>query len=191
MPYSKDPQKGYFDLTALSFKDDGTNGWTLTTVNGFIYLTATSTNALKQVIAIVHPNHNLDLGLATAASGAFFHLHWTHATVSPTGVIIITVKARAGKPNQGFVTLTPLVFTLTPTAGNIDSNTITELAVPADWYPYLTVDAIWNILIERNRGANAGDTFANPCYLFAADLHVLGSGKMTTAKDIGTGWVNT
>jgi hypothetical protein len=183
--------KGFFDLKPISLKDDGTNGWSITTVNGFSIFTATSTNALKRMVAIQHPDHDIDLDLETANTGAFFHIHWTHDTAAPTGVAIVTVSPYAGKPNGTFVALTSLNFTLTPTAGNRMNNTITELAIPSDWYQYLTPDAIWNINIDRNRGANASDTFANSIYLFSADAHVRSSGALTINKDIGTGWVNS
>jgi len=183
--------KGFFDLKPISLKDDGANGWTTTLVNGFLFLTATGTNTQKRLVAIQHPDHDIDLDLATASTGAFFHLHWTHDIAAPTGVATIVVAPYAAKPNAAFAALTPLTFTLTPTAGNRMSNTITELAIPADWYQYLTPDAIWNISIERNRGAYASDTFANPVYFFSADAHVRGSGALTTNKDIGEGWINS
>jgi hypothetical protein len=185
-------RKGFFDLTATSFKDDGINGWTYTAVNGFQYLTAEATVSLKRIVAGFHPNHDIDLDLINQSSGCDFHLHWTHDTLNPTGNAIITVKARAGKPDQPFATLTSIVFTLTPSNSNRDGNYLAKAALPADWYPYLTVDACWTIHIERNRTANAAtDTFANSIYLFAADAHVLGSGTLTTSKDVGAGWVNS
>lgn len=182
---------GYFDLKPISLKDDGANGWSVTTVNGFPVLTATSTNALKQLVATYHADHDISLALSSSTVDGFFHLHWSHATVAPTGNFVIDVKVRASLPNGAFTTLTPLQFVVTPTAGNINLNNITEMAMPMGWYPYMTPDAILTVLIERNRGANATDTFANSVLFHSADFHVLGSSRLTTNKDIGTGWVNT
>lgn len=185
------PAPGYFDLKPISLKDDGANGWSITTVNGYPVLTASSTNALKQLIAVYHVDHDIDLTLAGATSGAFLHLHWAHNTATPTGSFVIDVKGRAALPNGQFTTLAPLQFVIAPQATNVDRNMITELELPIGWYPYLTVDAIINLSIERNRGVNATDTFAQPVYFYSADFHVKGSSRLTTAKDIGSGWVNS
>lgn len=185
------PTAGYFDLKPISLKDDGANGWSVTTVNGFPTLTALSTNALKQLVALYHIDHDIDLGVSTSNSGAYFHLHWGHNTASPTGNFIIDIKARVALPNGQFATLAPLQFTLTPSAGNIDRNIITELPLPSAWYPYLSIDSIWTLLIERNRGVNTTDTFNNPVYYYSADFHIRGSSRLTTNKDAGTGWVNS
>lgn len=178
---------GWFDITPIWAKDDGNNGWTITTVTGNrLALTANSTNALKQIIFAYHIPHTILLNQSDG--NIFIHPHIEFPNTN-AGNAVLTYRIFAALRDGAFSTEFTLTQTITPSSYAANRNNVIDIAMPTGLAAYLVPDAIFTIGVERNRGANATDTYASSIYLHTVDLHVQGDGKLTTSKDFGTGWI--
>lgn len=181
-------QTGWMDITPFESGDDGANGAVNTLVTGgqphlygrrFRGDASQVTNRYWRfhIPHDIHPN----------PTAAYFHLHWMHNTVSPTGSAIFDIYINACKRDGTPITEVSTTLTITPTAGNCYfSNMVTEIDISAltGILTNLQVDAMFSFYVER-RAAN--DDFAASIYVRGADLHVQSDSKYTTAKDEGTG----
>lgn len=180
---------GWADITPIYSKDDGTNGWSLTVPTGAttrLALTASSTNALKQMIFGYHIPHDILLGQTDG--NVYLHPHLEFPNVN-AGNIILTARIFCALRDGAWSTEFTQTFTVTPSSYAANRNTVIDVALPNGVAAYLVPDATITILFERNRGANATDTYASAVYLHTLDIHAKFDAKLTTSKDVGTGWV--
>lgn len=181
---------GWFDITPFESGDDGTNGAVNTLVTGgqprlygrrFRGDGSQITNRFWRF----HIPHDIALN----PTAAYFHLHWMHNTVSPSGTAIFTVYVNACKRDGTPITEVSTTLTITPLAADCyKSNMVTEVDLSAltGILTTLQVDALFSVYVERNA---ANDAFGGDIFVRGADMHVQSDGKNTTAKDEGAGWV--
>lgn len=181
---------GWFDITPFEAGDDGANPATNVLVSGaqpHVYGRRFRGDAVQVTSRFwrFHIPHDI----ASNPTAFYFHLHWMHNTVSPTGSAIFNVYVNACKRDGAPITEVSTTLTITPLAANCYyQNMVTEIDLTAltGILPNLQVDALFGIYIER---LAANDNFGNDIFVRGADLHVQTEGKVTTAKDEGTGWV--
>jgi hypothetical protein len=179
---------GWVDITPVWQKDDGTSPFVMTNISGNRWaLAANSTNSLKRVINEYHIPH--DIVLNQTDGNIYLHLHWESAD-NATGNIIAIARIFCALRDGSWSSEFTSTYTLTPsTSLSTGKQIVSELALPTGCAAYLVPDALWYVNIERNRGANATDTYANTWYYHTADLHVQSDVRPTTSKDPGTGWI--
>jgi len=176
---------GWLDLFPVSFKDDGANGWAFEEIGatGRFCHTAAGSAGLKRLHFKHHIPHMIKLG----ATEAHVHIHGESEDAGAGNVELIAyiqIALRDGTWSAEYAH----TFTLTPSNTLNNKNGVHEVPLNAALLPYLLPDAMTSVRLDRVP-ANVNDTYAGKWYISTLDLHVLGDAKLTTSKDVGTGWV--
>ena len=178
---------GWDDITPVGFKDDGTGGWSFTTITGNRReLAAVGSGATVSTMFFkYHIPHGIVLNQVDGAIYLHPHLEFTNTNA---GNVILTAFISAGLRDGLMSSEFTLTFTITPSAYTPFTQQVIEQALPTGLAQYLVPDAIWTIRFVRDSGA-VGDTYTSIVALHTMDIHALFDYKPTTSKDLGTGWV--
>jgi hypothetical protein len=180
------------DITPFESGDDGVNGATHTLITGgqprvYGRRFRGDANQTTNRTYRFHVPHDV----AATPTACFFHIHWAHNTVSPTGnarfVIYVNACKRDGTPITE-VNTTMLITPLAADCYKINMVREVDLSALTGILAQLQVDALFSVYLERQAG-DVADTFNGDIFVRGADLHVQTDGKSTTAKDEGGGWV--
>lgn len=181
---------GWDDITPVSFKDDGTGGWSFTTVTGNRKeLAAVGSGS---TVSTMFFKYHIPHGIALNQSDGNIYLHPHLEFINQnSGNVILTAYITAGLRDVGLMSSEfSLTWTITPANHTSFAQLVTpfEQALPTGLAAYLVPDAIWSVRLVRDAGA-AGDTYTSIVAIHTMDIHALFDYKPTTSKDAGSGWV--
>lgn len=181
---------GWFDILPVSFKDDASSGWAWEQIgtSGRYAHTASSNPGIKTIHFKHHIPHEIQFG----ATEAYLHFHGETADNTSASVELIAYVQMALRDGAWSIEY-PHPFIWNPaTLATAGKNNIIEVALNSNLLAYLVPDAMTSIRFERypNNPVNPNnDTYAGKVYIHTLDMHVKSDGKLTTSKDVGTGWV--
>lgn len=180
-------KSGYFDILPAHIDFTGAAAPVRTTVTGArtARAFAGSGGTTNKIFVSYHIPHDISFSLTNYE----IHLHLEHNNAAPTGNAKFYLDYYVAQPDGTYSAIISKNVLFTPHAtNNYLKNNIVKIESLTDSIASLIPDGM--ILLDLYRDpADVADTFTDNVFFTTIDIHVLGDMKLTTSKDLGSGWV--
>jgi len=179
---------GWDDLLPSSFKDDATAGWTWeevgTTGRWMHTASGSGGSSVKTIHFKYHVPHAIKIGEPTG------FIHWHGETQDAgAGDIYVIAFIQAALRDGSWSSEYQVPITITPSTANaVGKNRVIDYPLPPEIIAYLKPDTKISCRFVRDSN-HVNDTYTGKFYISTLDLHLKFDDKLTTAKELGAGWV--
>jgi hypothetical protein len=182
---------GWIDIHPVDFRNDVSSNskWDYNQIGNtarYAY-EANNSDTLRRLHAKFHIPHLIQMN----QPDSHIHIHW-ETTSESAGNIILDCYLEAALRDGSWSSEYHTIFTLSPfTSKSIGKQIVTEIAIPSQLIPYITIDSLFQMRLIRNRNSNSNDTFNGSVFCHTLDIHTRTDLRPTTEKDYGIGWVKS